>query len=578
MNFRPPTVLEEKETTQTNHVVLRPAKPDTLRVIPLGGLGEYGKNMMAFEYGKDIIVVDCGIMFPEEEMLGVDFVIPDSRYLEENKNRILGMIFTHGHEDHVGGVPYILPRLGNVPLYGSPLTMGLLGVKFNEFGIRGAKINVVNGGQEIKLGPFTVEFIHVTHSIPDSFILAITTPAGLLVFATDWKFDHTPISGQPTDVAKLAELSKRGVKCLFSDSSNVEVPGYTISEQVVSEAFDKVFKNAPGRVIITSFASLINRIQQVINAAAHYHRKVAISGRSMEENVKMAMELGYLKVPQGILVDVRRISHIPDGEIAILCTGSQGEQYSALSRMASGEHRQIKIKPGDTVVISASPIPGNEQSISDVVNNLYREGAQVVMGKEVDVHVSGHASQEELKMMIGILKPEYFIPIHGEYRQLYKHARLAQDLGIEGRKIFVVENGQVVEFDKEGARITRERVPAGYVLVDGLGIGDVGNIVLRDRQAMAKEGVFVVILTIDHSTGKILTSPDIISRGFVYMRAAEDLIFKARQEVKNIFARHNEKYPMNWDFVKKAIREEMGEFLFTHTQRRPMVIPVIIEV
>jgi len=578
MNSRPPTVLEEKETTQTNHVVLRPAKPDTLRVIPLGGLGEYGKNMMAFEYDKDIIVVDCGIMFPEEEMLGVDFVIPDSRFLEENKNRILGMIFTHGHEDHVGGVPYILPRLGNVPLYGSPLTMGLLGVKFNEFGIRGAKINVVNGGQEIKLGPFTVEFIHVTHSIPDSFILAITTPAGLLVFATDWKFDHTPISGQPTDVAKLAELSKRGVKCLFSDSSNVEVPGYTISEQVVSEAFDKVFKNAPGRVIITSFASLINRIQQVINAAAHYHRKIAISGRSMEENVKMAMELGYLKVPQGILVDVRRISHIPDGEIAILCTGSQGEQYSALSRMASGEHRQIKIKPGDTVVISASPIPGNEQSISDVVNNLYREGAQVVMGKEVDVHVSGHASQEELKMMIGILKPEYFIPIHGEYRQLYRHARLAQDLGIEGRKIFVVENGQVVEFDKEGGRITRERVPAGYVLVDGLGIGDVGNIVLRDRQAMAKEGVFVVILTIDHSTGKILTSPDIISRGFVYMRAAEDLIFKARQEVKNIFARHNEKYPMNWDFVKKAIREEMGAFLFNHTQRRPMVIPVIIEV
>ncbi len=578
MNSRPPTVLEEKETNQTNHAILRQAKPDSLRVIPLGGLGEYGKNMMAFEYGKDIIVVDCGIMFPEEEMLGVDFVIPDSRFLEENKNRILGMIFTHGHEDHVGGVPYLLPRLGNPPLYGSPLTMGLLGVKFKEFDIKGAKINIVNAGQEIKLGPFAVEFIHVTHSIPDSFLLAITTPVGLLVFATDWKFDHTPISGEPTDVAKLAELSKRGVKCLFSDSSNVEVPGYTISEQVVSEAFDKVFKNAPGRVIITSFASLINRIQQVINAAAHYHRKVAISGRSMEDNVKMAMELGYLKVPQGILVDVRRINHIPDEEIAILCTGSQGEQYSALSRMASGEHRQIKIKSGDTVVISASPIPGNEQSISDVVNNLYKEGAQVVMGKEVDVHVSGHASQEELKMMIGILKPEYFIPIHGEYRQLYKHARLAQNLAIENRKIFVVENGQVVEFDKEGARITRERVPAGYVLVDGLGIGDVGNIVLRDRQAMAKEGVFVVILTIDHTTGKILTSPDIISRGFVYMRAAEDLIFKARQEVKNIFARHNEKYPMNWDFVKKAIREEMGGFLFTQTQRRPMVIPVIIEV
>ena len=569
-----PTVLEETNAPSTLRL---PTKGDTLRIIPLGGLGEYGKNMMVFEYGKDLVVVDCGIMFPEEEMLGIDFVIPDIRYLEENKDRVLGMVFTHGHEDHVGAVPYILSRL-NVPLYGSPLTIGLIKVKLKEFAIQAKSLNVVNEGQKIKLGSFEIEFIRVTHSIPDTYILAITTPAGLFVFATDWKFDHTPISGQPTDVSKLAEISHRGVKGLFSDSSNVEVPGYTISEQIVSETFDKIFKNAPGRVIVTSFASLINRIQQVIDAASHYHRKVAISGRSMEDNIKMAMDLGYLRVPQGLLVDIRRIGQIPDEEVAILCTGSQGEQYSALTRMASGEHRQIKVKPGDTVVISASPIPGNEKSISDVVNNLYREGAQVVMGKEVDVHVSGHASQEELKMMIGLLKPEYFIPIHGEYRQLFKHAVLAQSMGMENKKIFVIENGQVVEFDKQGGRVAREKVQAGYVLVDGLGIGDVGNIVLRDRQAMAKEGVFVVILTLDHRSGKILTSPDIISRGFVYMRAAEDLIFQARQEVKKIFARHNEKYPMNWDFIKKAIREELGEFLFEKTQRRPMVIPVIIEV
>lgn len=549
-----------------------------LRIIPLGGLGEYGKNMMVFEYDQDIIVVDCGIMFPEEEMLGIDFVIPDISYLIQNKERIRALILTHGHEDHIGGVPYLWPKLG-VPIYGSNLTCGLTKVKLEEFGVTGARLTVVEPGQTVKFGVFEVDFFRLAHSIPDSLGLAIKTPEGLFLYVTDWKFDHTPISSQPTDAAKLARYGQDGVKCLFSDSSNVEVPGYTISERVVGEVFDRIFKNASGRIIVTSFASLINRIQQVFDSAVRFHRKVAISGFSMEKNIEIAIELGFLRAPQGLLTDINKINTLPDEEVVILCTGSQGEEFSALVRMASGEHRQIKIKPGDTVVISASPIPGNEQSIAQTIDNLFKEGADVVYGKEVDIHVSGHASQEELKMLISLTRPEYFIPIHGEYRHLKKHAILAKKMEmLKPENIFVIENGQVIEFKNGKGEVTAHHVAAGYVLVDGLGVGDIGQIVLRDRQAMAKDGIFVAILTIDRRTGKILTSPDIISRGFVYMRAAEDLIHKARQEVKNMFSRHNEKYPLDWATIKAKIREELGEFLFRETQRRPMVIPVVIEI
>ena len=554
------------------------APTDRLRIIPLGGVGEVGdKNMMIYEYGQDIIIVDVGIMFPHEEMLGVDYVIPETRYVEERKANIRGIFITHGHEDHIGGLPYIWPRLG-APIYTAPLTAGFIQVKFEEFGIKGAQFNIIKPGEKIRLGVFTVEAIHLTHSIPDALGLAITTPVGTFLHLVDWKLDYTPIFGQPTDMTRLAEFARQGVKALLSDSTNVLVPGYTVSEQAVSDTFDNIFKAAAGRIIISSFASQVSRIQQVINAASKYRRKLAISGRSMERNVNIAMELGYLKVPDGLLQDIRHINRLPDNEVAIMCTGSQGEEFSALVRMAAGEHRHIQIKKGDTIVISASQIPGNEHAIEETINNLYREGAKVIFGKEMDVHVSGHAAQEELKAIISLTKPEYFIPIHGDYHRLVEHGKLAEALRVDPKKILIFENGGIIEFSDKGGQVLEEKVPAGYVLVDGLGVGDVGNIVLRDRQAMAKDGIFVVILTIDHHTGKVMTSPDIISRGFVYMREAEELIYKARQEVKRMFSHAYERFPANYEFIKREIRDQMGEFLFNATQRRPMVIPVIIEI
>lgn len=557
--------------------VLPPA-PDVLRIIPLGGLGEIGKNMMIYQYNNDIIIVDCGIMFPEAEMLGVDFVIPDIKYLLDNKEKIKAIILTHGHEDHIGGLPYIWPKLG-CPLYASDLTAGLIKVKLTEFAITNPPLRIFKEQDVLQFGELKVEFFRVNHSIPNGFGLAIETPQKQLFIHTgDFKFDHTPVNESAIDLGQLALYGQRGVTALMSDSTNAEVEGYTVSEQVVGETFDRVFKNAEGRIIVTSFASLINRIQQIFNSAVKYRRKVAVSGRSMENNILTASELGFLKIPEGTLVELRQISHLPDSQVVVICTGSQGEEYSALVRMAAGEHRQIKIRRGDTVVISASPIPGNEKAIYDTIDNLFREGAQVIYGKQVDIHVSGHASQEELKAMISLIKPQYFIPIHGEYRHLVRHGKLAEAMGVARDKVMVAENGAVVEFNPAGdGRLSTWRVPSGYILVDGLGIGDVGNIVLRDRQAMAKEGIFVIILTVDKRTGVILTSPDIISRGFIYMRQQEDLVYQARQEVKRLFAGLHKQQPANWDYIKKALREQLGEFLYEKTQRRPMVIPVIIE-
>ncbi len=573
-----PINTSAQEKVKQEAPLLKKAPTNRLRIIPLGGVGEVGdKNMMIYEYDQDIIIVDVGIMFPHEEMLGVDYVIPETKYIEERKENVRGIFITHGHEDHIGGLPYIWPRLG-APIYTAPLTAGFIQVKFEEFGIKGAKFNNIAPGEKIRLGVFTIEAIRLTHSIPDALGLAITTPVGTFLHLVDWKLDYTPIFGKPTDTTRLAELAGQGVKALLSDSTNVLVPGYTVSEQVVSDTFDNIFKAATGRIVISSFASQVSRIQQVINAASKFRRKLAISGRSMERNVNIAMQLGYLKVPDGLLQDIRHINQIPDNEVAIMCTGSQGEEFSALVRMAAGEHRHIQIKKGDTIVISASQIPGNEHAIEETINNLYREGAKVIFGKEMDVHVSGHAAQEELKAIISLTKPEYFIPIHGDYHRLVEHGKLAETLGIDPKKILIFENGDVIEFSDQEGKVLEEKVPAGYVLVDGLGVGDVGNIVLRDRQAMAKDGIFVVILTIDHRTGKVMTSPDIISRGFVYMREAEDLIYKARQEVKRMFSHAYERFPANYEFIKREIRDQMGEFLFNATQRRPMVIPVVIEI
>jgi ribonuclease J len=565
-------------TMQRPAKTLSKGKTGKLRIIPLGGLGEIGKNIMFYETDNDIIIIDAGMTFPDETMPGIDLVLPDVTYLQENRKKIRGLVVTHAHEDHIGGIPYVWPKL-NCPIYASDLTMGLIRIKLEDHGIENVPMHIIKSGDRIRLGDFEIEPVRVTHSIPDAFGFAIRTPIGLIAHFTDWKIDHTPISGEPFDFVRVAELSREGVKLFLSESTNIETPGYTISESILSDTFDNIFKNAKGRVIFTTFASMINRIQQAIDASVKYHRKIAISGRSLEKYLDEAMRLGFLKVPQGTMIDIRTAQRLPDHQVVYLTTGSQGEEYSALSRISSGEHRHIQVKRGDTVVISASIIPGNEASVFEVVNNLYKQGAQVIYGKAVDIHVSGHANEEELKMLMAMMKPEYFLPIHGEFRHLVKHGRMAERLGVDPNKIFIVENGGVIEFSETGVgSVGDERVQAGQVLVDGLGVGDVGNIVLRDRQAMAKDGIFVIIMTVDKQSGALVTSPDIISRGFVYMRAAEDLIFKSRQEIKKMFAKHNGRYAMNYDYIRRMIRDELGEFLFEYTQRRPMVIPVIIEV
>ncbi|MBM2820802.1 MAG: RNA-metabolising metallo-beta-lactamase, ribonuclease, partial [Candidatus Berkelbacteria bacterium] len=547
-----------------------------LRVVPLGGNGEIGKNMTAYEYGDDIIVVDCGLMFPRSEMYGVDFIIPNIAYLEERKDKLRGFVFTHGHEDHIGAIPFIWPKL-QAPIYATKLTAGFIEYKMKESELN-PQIRVVKAGDKIQLGVFKIEFMPFSHTFLDDVGLIIDTPEGKVVHISDFKIDPNKLESQLV-VERLKELGTHQVKLLLLESTNVEHKSTPIAESVVHDTLSNIFRRSKGRLIVTSFASSLDRIQGVINGASKSHRKIAIAGRSMEKSINIAMNLGYLKVPRDILVDVRRLNHLPDNQVVILCTGSQGEEYSALVRMSTGDHKQVQIKKGDTVVISAGAIPGNERSFSDTVNNLFKEGADVFYGSESQhLHSSGHAKRDELKLVISTVKPEYFIPIHGEYRHLVLHTRLAQELGIPEDHTFVMEDGHIFEIQNGQGKVAQEKADASFVLVDGLGIGDVGNIVLRDRQAMAKDGIFVVILTIDHETGKIVTSPDIISRGFIYMREREDLVYKSRQEVKKMFSRHNEKYPANWDYIKKSIRQEMGEFLFAETERKPMVIPVIIEV
>jgi len=544
----------------------------------LGGSGETGdKNMLVYHYGRDIIVIDAGIKFPDADMPGIDYVICDTTYLEQNKEQIRAFVITHGHEDHIGGMPYIWPKFP-VPIYTAPLTAGLIKAKFDEHGINGADFRIIQPKDKVQIGAFTVEPVRMTHSIPDILGLAITTPAGLVFHATDWKLDFTPPFGGPTDFGMLAELEHRGVTVMLSDSTNVMEEGYTMSEQIVGASLQEIFAKAPGRIIVSSFASRIDRIQHVITAAHKTGRKVVLSGRSMEKNANIAMELGYLKVPQGVLADIRQIKQLGDQKVVVMCTGSQGEEFSALVRMSTGEHRHVHIKRGDTVVLSASQVPGNEKAVSATINNLYREGAEVITSKQLDVHSSGHANREEMKLMISLLRPKYLVPIHGDYRNLVEHCKLGVDLGMSPDNCFVIENGQVLEFDDKGGRIAEEKVPVGQVLIDGLGVGDVGQIVLRDRQTMAKDGVFMAILTVDGRKGTLLSSPDIISRGFVYMKESEDLISQSRELVKKTLKKHTGRGAVNWEYIRKAIRDDIGEFLFNKTQRRPMVIPVVIQV
>ena len=552
-----------------------------LRVIPLGGVEEIGKNITVFEYGNDIFIVDMGFQFPGEEMLGIDYVIPDTTYLESKKDKIRGIIITHGHMDHTGAIPYIMPNKFNVPIYTAKLTAEMIKKRQEEFGTASdLKINIIDPDKDsIQLGAFRIDFFRVNHNIPDGLGLAIYTPVGLVVYTGDFKFDHTPVDEKPTDFSKLAKYGGEGVLALFSDSTSVDRSGHSISEKEIGKNLDDIVQKVSGRLIIASFSSLISRIQQIINAAYKYGRKVAVVGRSMNDNIKIARELEYLKVPKGVFVDISEAKKMSDSEVIIITTGSQGEELSGLMRMASGDHRDIKIKKSDTVVLSSSPIPGNESSIVAMMDNLIREGARVIYDKLMDVHTGGHARQEDLKLMLDLTKPKYLIPIHGERHKLVMHGDIAVGIGMPGDNVFVVDNGQIIEFDrKQNGRISGEKVSSGYVMVDGLGVGDVGNIVLRDRQVMSKDGIFVVILTIDRKTGRLLNSPDIISRGFVYMRESEELISSARDMVKKSLEKKDGTYPSSWSYIKTKIREDIGEFLYKHTQRRPMVLPVVIEV
>jgi len=558
----------------------RIAKPqNVLRVIPLGGLDGIGMNMMLLEYGSDIIALDCGMMFPDETMLGVDYVIPDISYLRKHKKKLRGVIISHGHEDHIGAIPHLMPELG-VPVYASILAGALIETRLSEFpGAKNVRINTYQENDELKLGVFRVKFFKVLHSIPDSFGVVVETPIGKVVYTGDFKFDLTGTDKISVDFSRLFD-DKEQPLLLLSESTNAEMPGFTASENEIAESFDRIFANTKGRLIISSFASRIDRMQHVLTSAQKYGRKVAISGRSMIKYFEAASKLGYLRYPKELVVPLKAINKIPEEGLVVLSTGSQGQQGSSLSRMAFKEHAQVQIKPGDTVVISASPIPGNERSVSAIINNLCREGAEVIHNRTMQVHVTGHAFQEELKLMLDLVKPKYFIPVHGEYHMRASHKKLALAAGIPESNVFMIDNGDVVEVNSQGAHRLKETVPANVVMVDGLGVGDVGEIVLRDRQAMAKEGMFVIIATIDRKTGKLVSNPDIISRGFVYMREQEDLINRTRNEVKRILGsrRKGKSVPNEWNYVKQKIREDIGQFLYKETKRRPMIIPVVIEV
>ncbi|HHW30822.1 MAG TPA: ribonuclease J [Clostridiaceae bacterium] len=548
-----------------------------LKIIPLGGLQEIGKNITVFEYGDDIVVVDCGLAFPEDDMLGIDLVIPDVTYLEKNKEKVRGIVITHGHEDHIGALPYVLKDI-NVPVYGTRLTLGLLEYKLAEHKmLADVKLNTIKQGDTITLGCFKIEFIRSNHSIADSVALAIYTPVGTIVHTSDFKIDYTPIDGEPMDLKRLAEIGKEGVLLLMADSTNVERPGYTMSEKTVGATFEEIFMNSRGRILVATFASNVHRIQQVINSAVKSNRKVAVCGRSIVNVVNVAKELGYLTIPEGVFVDIDNIDKYSPDRVVIITTGSQGEPMAGLSRMAASDHRKVDIVPGDLVIISASPIPGNEKMIFKVINELFKKGAEVIYESLDEIHVSGHACQEELKLIHTLVKPKFFIPVHGEYRHLKRHANLANSLGMPLQNIFIMDNGNVLELTSDSAKMNGN-VTAGKVLVDGLGVGDVGNIVLRDRKHLSQDGLIVVVITIDNETGAVIAGPDIISRGFVYVRESEDLMEQVKAIIKGSIEKFENKGKNDWSSKKSIIKDDLREFLYEKTKRNPMILPIIMEI
>lgn len=555
-------------------------KRGTLKITPLGGLGEVGKNLTVYEYENDIIIVDMGFMFPDDDMLGIDYIIPDVSYLDDKKDKIRGILITHGHEDHIGGIPFIWPKI-SAPIYAPKLTIGMIEAKLSEFNFNTTGLlNAIDPDRDkIRLGQFEVEWFRVAHSIPDAVGVRVSTPAGKAIYTGDFKIDFSPLDGKKTDLEKLARFAREGVDLLMSDSTNAEEPGYSMSEKTLEENFEGIFDRANGRVIIASFASQINRIQMVIDSAKDHGRKLAFSGRSLLKNVEIAVRLGYLKIPQGMIIKIQDINKFPDNMLTVMSTGSQGESMSALARMARGEHKNVKIKGGDTVIFSSSPIPGNERSVKRVMDDLLREGAEVLFDEEeARTHVTGHPCQEELKLMLSVTRPRFFAPFHGERHMLVKHGKIAENLGIPKEKIFILDNGNSILLDDRGARMSDHKVANGIVLVDGLGVGDVGEIVLRERKSMSTEGIFTIICTINKSNGSLLTSPDIISRGFIYMRGNEQLVNNARKEVRKIVETYGGTNDQNWQALKVQLREKIGDFLYNQTQRRPLIVPVVIEI
>lgn len=546
-----------------------------LKIIPLGGVGEIGKNITAIEYGKDLVLIDCGLIFPDEEQLGIDLVIPDMTYLERNSDRIRGILVTHGHEDHIGAIPFAL-KLFDVPVYGTKLTLGLIKHKLDEHNIKNAQLNCVEAGDTVKLGCFKVEFIKTSHSIAGAVAIALTSPIGTIIHTGDFKLDYTPIDGEPMNLARFAWFGSQGVLALMSDSTNVERPGYTQSEKEIGKTFEHYFDKAKGRIIVASFASNIYRIQQVADVAVMRNRVICFQGRSMVTIARMAMNMGYLHIPESSIVDVDRLKDYPDERVCVITTGSQGEPMSGLFRMANASHR-LNVGEGDTVIISASAIPGNEKGVARVINQLFKRGAKVVYDSLADVHVSGHARREELRLMLALVKPKYFVPVHGEPRHLYQHADLAEEMGVKPENTFVMSAGDVLEISKDDAKITGT-VPSGSVLIDGLGVGDIGNVVLRDRRLLSQDGLFTVVIVLKKNTGELATEPEILSRGFVYVRGSEELIQDARNVAKNIAMQFKDAGRSEWSQIKNGVRNALKDYLYSKTRRTPMILPIIVEI
>lgn len=571
-------VVERKTATKRNYNKKQPKfefKKSNLKIIPLGGLEEIGNNMTIFEYEDEIIIVDCGLEFPTDDMLGVDLVIPDVTYLERNKEKIKGLVITHGHEDHIGAIPYVLKQI-NIPIYATKLTIGLIKNKLEEHKLlRSTKLYEVEAGQIIKFGKMSVEFIRSCHSIPDSVMLAIDTPVGTIMHTGDFKIDYTPINSEITDLNRIAEIGSKGVLALLSDSTNSERKGYTMSESTVGKEFDKLFVNCKKRIVVATFASNVHRVQQIVNAAVANGRKIAICGRSMINMIETARELGYMDAPENVFIDIDMIKNYTDEQLVIITTGSQGETMSALTRMAAGEHKKIEITPNDLIIISANPIPGNEKSVSKVIDDLLQIGADVVYNALADIHVSGHACQEEQKLIFALTKPKYFIPVHGEYRQLMAHAETAVKMGVEPENIFMSTNGRIIELNENEAKQTGS-VPCGKILVDGYGVGDVGNVVLRDRQHLSQDGLIVIVMTMDTSTGEIVAGPDVISRGFVYVKESENLMDDVKKYIREEVEILESRGVRDWATIKSTLKDHIRDYIFQKTKRNPMILPIIM--